>query len=303
MSKIPFRPIDLSDCQTVQQKVYTTECRNCDLNFMNLMSWRFLFETELAFHKGWLLFRFKYAGHFAYLPPIGEGDWSDIMAEMQADADVHGEPFCMMGVCEHSLQRIHETMPGRFVSEFDRSFTDYVYARESLVHLAGKKLQPKRNHINRFVKSYPDYEFQTLTSAVFQECLDLVRKWHERKDQVDGARLTLEEEYNAMKFTFDHWNELAGIGGVLRVNGRLVAFTYGAPINYDTFDVCVEKADVDYDGAFTMINREFARSLPDKYLYVNREEDLGIEGLRKAKMSYQPTVLLHKYIVRLAPQG
>ena len=301
MSKIIFRPIGLSDGPAVQQKVYTTECRNCDLNFMNLMSWRFLFHTEIAFYGEWLLFRFQYGGHLAYLPPIGEGDWNAILPDMIADANEQGEPFCLMGVCERSLQRLFEIMPGRFMSEFDRSFTDYVYLRESLAQLAGKKLQSKRNHIHRFVKENPDYEFQPLTSDTFQECLDLVRKWHERKGPVDGARLTLEEEYSAMNFTFNHWGELAGLGGVLRVKGRLIAFTYGAPINYDTFDVCVEKADVDYEGAFTMINREFARSLPASYRYVNREEDLGIEGLRKAKMSYQPTLLLHKHIVRLVP--
>ena len=107
----------------------------------------------------------------------------------------------------------------------------------------------------------------------------------------------MEDERQALEFAFNNWNELCGIGGVLKVGGKIVAFTYGAPVNYDTFDVCVEKADIDYEGAFTMINREFARHLPERFVYVNREEDLGIEGLRKAKLSYQPEWLLDKYTV------
>ena len=81
------------------------------------------------------------------------------------------------------------------------------------------------------------------------------------------------------------------------VDGKVVAFTYGGPINYDTFDVCCEKADIDYDGAYAMINREFVRRLPEQYVLINREEDLGLEGLRKAKLSYQPKVILDKYTI------
>ena len=296
MAAINFRPVSLSDCKAVRQQVYATDCRNSDLNFMNLMSWRFFFETELAFHNGWLLFRFKAAGHLAYLPPIGDGDWNDILLEMMADATAYGDEFRLMGVCRHSLDRLNVTMPNCFEYVVDRSYTDYVYKRETLANLAGKKLQPKRNHINRFERLYPDYEYQPLSAELFDECLGLVARWNEKKQDL-GGRLSVEDERQALEFAFNNWNELCGIGGVLKVGGKIVAFTYGAPVNYDTFDVCVEKADIDYEGAFTMINREFARHLPERFVYVNREEDLGIEGLRKAKLSYQPEWLLDKYTV------
>ena len=299
MPLLPFRPIALSDSRAVQQQVYTTECRNCDLNFMNLMSWRFLFGTEIAFYKDWLLFRFRADGKLAYLFPVGNGDWSPILNDMMEDASLQGEEFCMMGVCDRSFQALQEQMPGRFDSHVDPSFTDYIYYRESLAQLTGKKLQPKRNHINKFIKSYPNFEYVALTPEVFQECLGLVERWHQQKGEEIIGRLTPSEELNALQFAFEHWEELSGQGGALKVDGQLIAFTYGAPINYDTFDICVEKADVAYDGAFSMINREFARSLPSQYLYVNREEDLGIEGLRKAKTSYQPAFLLHKHTVTL----
>ena len=298
MAAIEFRPISLADCKSVRQKVYATDCRNSDLNFMNLMSWRFFFETELAFHNGWLLFRFKAAGHFAYLPPIGEGSMEEILKEMMNDAEVQHEKFCLMGVCKHSLDCIHDAMPGVFEVTLDRSYTDYVYKRETLANLSGKKLQPKRNHVNRFEKAYPDYVYEPLNAELFPECIALVDKWNEKKMDLHG-RLSVEDERQALQFSFDNWNELCGCGGVIRVGGKIIAFTYGAPVNYDTFDVCVEKADIDYEGAFAIINREFARHLPERFLYINREEDLGIEGLRKAKLSYQPDMLLDKYIVTI----
>ena len=100
-----------------------------------------------------------------------------------------------------------------------------------------------------------------------------------------------------MRRVFKHWDTLQPLGGILLVEGRLVAFTFGGPINHDTFDVCVEKADLNYDGAYAVINREFVRSLPPQYSLINREEDLGLEGLRRAKQSYNPRILLDKYTV------
>ena len=143
MAKILFRPINLSDCKSVQEHVYNTNCRNCDLNFMNLMSWRFLYETELAFHCGWLLFRFKATGHLAYLPPIGRGDWKDVLKDMAEDARSYGENFRLMGVCEQALNELNKSMPGYFQADFDRSYSDYIYKRERLVSLSGKNSNPR----------------------------------------------------------------------------------------------------------------------------------------------------------------
>ena len=97
-----------------------------------------------------------------------------------------------------------------------------------------------------------------------------------------------------MTRAFNRWSELGLFGGSIFVGGRMVAFTYGCPINHNTFDVCVEKADVNYEGAFSIINQEFAKHIPEQYFYINREEDLGIPGLRQAKLSYQPFLLLEK---------
>ncbi len=295
---ISFHPLTLADKDLIVQHVLPTDSRDCNLSFMNLISWSFLYDTEVALHEGWLLFRFKADGHNAYMAPIGQGDWPSIMQQLTADAEQQGHPFLMFDVCEKSFAMLDAAMPGYFYATSDRSFSDYLYLRTKLSTLSGKKLQSKRNFVNRFTAAHPDYQFEPLTPSHFDECLQIDTLWAQEKAQeTDSGDFTYESERRAMETVFAHWTELDGRGGVIRVDGKIIAFTYGAPINTDTFDVCVEKADTNYEGAFAIINRDFARSLPEQYVYLNREEDLGIEGLRHSKLSYHPELLLHKYTV------
>lgn len=295
---IPFHPLSLGDKALIRSYTQKSYHRNCDLSFMNLMSWRFLYDTEVAEHNGWLLFRFRNNGHLCYLAPLGKGCWHDIVQELLADARKHGEPFLMLGVTERTLTYLNAALPNYFYATADRDFTDYIYFREKMATLAGKKLQPKRNHINQFLRLYPNHEYLPLTKELIPACLELEERWAQARLTEDGREEDgYAEERRSVRYVFEHWDELDGTGGVLRIDGRIVAFTAGAPINGDTFDICIEKADKAYEGAYTFINREFARRLPEKYVYVNREEDLGIPGLRHAKNSYRPDILLHKFAV------
>ena len=299
MTEIHFHPISLSDKADIIKAVSQTECRNCDLNFMNLMSWKFLYNTETTTYNGWQLFRFTNNGHRAYLIPIGKGDLNTIIPVIMEDAKRQNVPFLMLGVCENNLTMLDEAMPGYFYATADRDFTDYIYHRDSLATLSGKKLQPKRNHCNKFEAAYPDFVYEELTPNVFEECLNLEKQWTADKmaEYTPQMLHEMNDERRSLSYVFENWEHLGGQGALLRVKGQLVAFTYGAPINYDTFDVCVEKADTNFEGAFAMINREFVRHLPEQYSYINREEDLGIPGLRHSKISYHPAILLHKYAV------
>ena len=163
--------------------------------------------------------------------------------------------------------------------------------------MKGKKFQAKRNHINRFRNTYPDYEYTPITPDRIQECLDLEAEWCKVNncDQQEGTG----NERRALIYALHNFEALGLTGGILHVNGKFVAFTFGMPINHETFGVHVEKADTSIDGAYAMINYEFANRIPEQYIYINREEDLGIEGLRKAKLSYQPVTILEKYMACL----
>lgn len=295
---LPFHPLTLDDKETVQKFVFHTECRNCDLNFMNLVSWRFLYETELAVVDNWLLFRFKADGHLAYLPPIGEGDFASIVKMLLHDAKLQGHAFLMLGICENKLAELHKAIPNFFQATANRNYADYIYKREDLASLTGKRFQSKRNFVNRFIKCYPTYEVLPLTRELIPQCITLDEEWEtHKKTEADAGRYTYEAERKSLLNVFKHWEALNGQGIAIRVNDHIIAFTYGAPINYDTFDVCAEKADTNYEGAFAIINKEFACRIPQQYVFINREEDLGIEGLRRAKISYHPEIILNKYTV------
>ncbi len=296
MERLRFRKITVADKETVQSVTFRSRSQNCDLNFVNLCSWQFLYGTELAMADGWPVFRFLTRGRTAYMLPFLESNPKPVLQLMLDDARRQGRPFLMLGVCEDFIPVIDRAMPGVFRFTHDRDYTDYVYSRNALATLAGRHLQAKRNHVNKFVKEYPGYEFRRLTPDLIPMCRELETIWNISKHD-PAAASAYENERRSMEFVFNHWEEIGPTGGCIFAEGSLVAFTYGAQINGDTFDVCVEKADTRYDGAFAAINRDFVRSLPGNFAYINREEDLGISGLRQAKLSYQPAVLLHKYSV------
>ena len=138
------------------------------------------------------------------------------------------------------------------------------------------------------------YEYLPITQEIVPQCLELERQWFKANNESAEEEEELSDERRSLTYALHHAEELDLTGGAIRVEGKIIAFSFGAPINHDTFGVHVEKADVSYEGAYTVINQEFAAHLPEQYTYVNREEDLGIPGLRQAKLSYQPAILLEK---------
>ena len=286
---IAFRDITIQDKDTITAYTMNSCRRNCDLSFSNLCSWRFLYHTKFAIINNFLVFKFWAGDELAYMMPVGEGNLEEVLNELIEDARQEGEPFCMLGVCSCMREDLEAIMPGQFGFTVDRDYADYIYLRSDLATLKGKKFQSKRNHINKFRNTYPDYEYSPITKDRIQECLELEAKWCKANDcdQQEGTG----NERRALIYALNHFEELGLTGGILHVNGQIVAFTFGMPINKETFGVHVEKADTSIDGAYAMINYEFANHIPEQYIYINREEDLGIEGLRKAKLSYHPETI------------
>lgn len=297
--QIDFKPITIDDKEVITSFTLPSPLRNCDLAFSNMCSWRFLYLSEYAVYKNFLLIRFyieeKNRKRIAYMRPIGNGDFRDALLQLEEDSWQHGHPLLMLGVTPISKDLLEEAFPGEFSYIPERDYFDYIYLREDLATLKGKKFQAKRNHVNKFKKQYA-YEYEPLTAELVLECLEFEAKWY-KANRTDDDQEELTDERKSMIFALNHFKELNLLGGAIRIDHKLVAFTFGSPINQDTFGVHVEKADTDYDGAYSIINQEFASRIPEQYVYVNREEDLGIPGLRKAKLSYNPTILLPKAAV------
>ena len=294
---IPFRPITAADADLLRSFTMESKCMNCDMNVANLCSWQFLYHTEYAVVEGFLVLRFVLDGHVTYMKPIGKGDLRPVLELLITDARSLGDTLRLACVCPCAQALMDESMPGAFTYTINRDKSDYLYLREKLVTLSGKKLQPKRNHISKFKRTYPNYEYRPLTPDLVPDCIRLGEEWCRTNDSC--MQHAMQTEQKMIAYALRHIDELHIVGGTLFVEGKMVAFTFGARINAEAFDVCVEKADTAYEGSYAMINNEFVSRLPEDIIYINREEDLGLEGLRKAKLSYYPDLILDKMVATL----
>ncbi|MDO5017520.1 MAG: DUF2156 domain-containing protein [Porphyromonas sp.] len=295
---IEFHRVGLEDRDTILAFLEDNPYCNCDYSFGNLYNWGFLYLTSVAFHKGMMVVRFrsKETGSEAYLTPIGNGDLREVLIDMEYTGQVNGHPLILMAVQDSALEAIEQCHPTSIKVFKNRDNADYIYDRNKLETLSGKKLQSKRNHINKFKRLYPDYQYEPLSDANVEECLELERHWLAETEETPGV----DDEKVMVTRALTEWKEIGLRGGCIRVEGKVIAFTMGMPINPHCFGVHIEKADTDYEGSFTIINQEFVRHLPERYVRVNREEDLGLEGLRKAKLSYRPLAILEKHKVAVS---
>jgi hypothetical protein len=291
-----FKPITIADRDIITKYTYESDYRNCDFAFSNMCSWRFLYGSEYAVEDGFLFIRFSVANrthsHRAYMFPVGKGDISPAIGKLEKDAASLGVTLLMLGITAESKKMLENMFPDEFTYFADRNYFDYIYLREDLQSLKGKKFQAKRNYINRFNRLY-QYSYIPITREIAPRCMELEQIWL-NVNLSDEYREALANERRSMCFALKNFTELGLYGGAIVVDDRIVAFSYGSKINSDTFGVHAEKADISYEGVFSVINQELAAHLPEEYAYINREEDLGIAGLRKAKLSYNPVILLEK---------
>lgn len=214
---------------------------------------------------------------------------------------VRGEPFLMRSIPEWYKLRMEALFPGRFVFTREPHHDDYIYSAERLITLAGSKLHGKRNHINKFMSLYGDrYAYMPYDGVHFDACMALEEMW--ARAQAEGGTLScvLEDEVESVRRALMGMDALGLRGGVLLVDGVVRAFTIGEKITDNMALIHVEKADASFQGAYAMINREFISHAFCGIEFVNREEDMGDEGLRRAKRSYSPVRMIEKYGAQLA---
>lgn len=298
---IEFHRVSLEDREKVAEFRKVNPYCNCDYSFGNLYNWGFYYNTEIAFHKEMMIIRFNYdkGSRTAYLMPIGEGDFAEVMKDMEhTQLMMDKSPLVLMSVIDSGLELLRNTFPENLHIIENRDYSDYIYCREKMATLSGKKLQSKRNHINKFKRLYPDYIYEELTKENAKECIIVEEKWYDQSKRTDDIK----EERRMVCTALEQFEEIGLTGGCLRVNGQVIAFTLGMPISEHCFGVNIEKADTDFEGAYAVINNEFAKRIPEKFTCINREEDLGVEGLRKAKLSYYPEQLMAKHTVLIRYQ-
>ncbi|NLG25953.1 MAG: DUF2156 domain-containing protein [Clostridiales bacterium] len=237
----------------------------------------------------------------SYLFPAGSGPIEPAIDALIERAGGLGAPLKLTAVLPHQRAMLEAAYPGAFAFEPTRADFDYVYEAEKLATLAGRKLSKKRNHIHQFVALYPDWQYEPLTMDNLGEARRMNQIWYTQPEcEMKGDLL---DEATAINQAFEHFGPLNLMGGLLRVGGRAVAFTMGQELRPDMVLVHFEKALYEVTGAYTMINREFVRNACQGYRYVNREEDAGDAGLRQAKLSYQPAMLIEKFTATYTAEG
>ena len=296
---LAFHPLTLIDREAMQAVTLPSGRRNCNYNFANLVGWKFLFGTEVCVLEKVVVLRYTFDGQRAYMVCTSEALSQELIEALLEDSKGDfsdgtecGAAMTLIGLEDSQVPQLS----GFLISvESIRDRYDYIYCRTDLATLHGKHLDGKRNHIRRFRTQHPDFEYRPLMPEFFDECRRLTEIWQEEK----GGNDTIHAEKQVMETIFSNWDALGMIGGSIFVDGRMVAFAYGSAVTTDTFDVCVEKADRHVEGAFAIINQQFAEHLPEQYIYLNREEDMGIPGLRQAKLSYRPEILLTYNVVHI----
>ena len=320
-----FHQLALSDREAMQAVTLPSGRRNCNYNFANLVGWKFLFGTEVCVLENAVVLRYTFNGQRAYMVCTSEALSLELIETLFDDSN--GD-LTLIGLEDSQVSNFSLfTFHFSFSIEPVRNQYDYIYRRTDLATLHGRHLDAKRNHIRRFRAEHPDFEYRPLAPELFDECRRLTEIWQEEKAAIkreqsqvyldsaereqartkfndndnenENRNETIDSEKQVMETIFSNWDALGMIGGSIFVDGRMVAFTYGAAVTTDTFDVCVEKADRHVEGAFAIINQQFAEHLPDQYVYLNREEDMGIPGLRQAKLSYHPEILLTYNVVHI----
>ena len=308
---IKFKAIGFKDLDIFRPYLRWEDVQGCEWSSVNLLTWN-RFGLEYAIIKGYLVLRFIYDGQYTHtmpLPPApegvehprlsesGDGCLECVVRALRDECFAHHQPFSITNINQQGIDFLQRVFPGEF--EFSGPMPeryDYICLREKIIALEGKEMRPKRQHLYQFPRFYPNHEYRPLEPSLFPECLQLLQQWSDNAEAIghlQGADSKVMER-ESISQVFNNWERFGAIGGALFVDGNMVAFTYGVPINGNTFDLCVEKGDIAYKGVYTVVRHEFMQQIPEQYTYINLEEDLGLPGLRRAKSSYHPAYQIQK---------
>ncbi len=290
---IDFHSPCIEDKEWIKEKISSKELITCEYSFGNIFSYTAKTNLKVAECEGFLVTKCLYSeGIISYCYPVGSGDIKKVLSMIIDDGLSCGIPFEFFGMNKSEALELEELFPGKFSIEEVRDTRDYIYLSTDLVDLYGKKYQPKRNHISYFMRNN-NWSYERITERNKEECFQMSLKW---VDEYEGDfKSDVEGELKIIRKVFDNYSALGYKGCLIRVDGEVVAFTMGEELSEDTFCVHFEKAFSRIRGAYPMINREFVKNELSDYKYIDREDDVGIENLRKAKLSYYPVKLPEKY--------
>lgn len=295
---ILFKDIELTDKPVFDEyfnyKIYFgSECA-----FANMFAWRKCYHIKWLEIENCLIIKVRRDEIDFFLPPFPKNGANIDIALDLILAQIKANPACeIRGIYQDALTDISKSFWDNFELTSDRDNFDYVYNREDLAKLAGRKYHSKKNHINAFLKLYPNYQYLPLTTDLIPQCKEFLGKWFLAKGISSDHSIRC--EMSAINQSLNNLEALEIQGGTIFIDGQMEAFTYGEAINKDVAIIHVEKANPAIRGLYAKINQDFCNNAWQSIKYINREEDMGLEGLRKAKESYNPVFMVEKYSAKL----
>ena len=298
---IDFRPLKKEDKPLLDRYFHANYYENSHFNFTNLYMWRAPFFVHIAEEDDVLYVASEWKGILSLLQPFCDpSHYPAATKKLIAYFEEAGQPLHLYDMERGYADYLRSCDFADFDVVADRDNYDYVYLSEKLISLAGRKLHSKKNHLNAFRKEHPEAEYLPITEDVVTQCKVELNSWYKQHIREDGTiDPFIEYERTAILEVLNDFDYFGLQGGAVRLGGRIVAFTFGEQLNTDTAVIHVEKADPEVRGAYPAINQGFVEHAWSHLTYINREEDMGIEGLRKAKESYKPEKLIEKFNARL----
>ncbi len=292
---LDFKPILVDSIEEINRFLSYKEYRTCDSTIGALFMWREYYASEYAICNEMLFMKVKFTNNeTCFTIPFGKNTLEsalDILVDYSSKQNI---PLQFCAVPEEAIETLKVYFNNNIDYSFDRDWSDYIYLAKDLSELKGRKYSGQRNHINKFIKIYPNYQYVNINSDNIKQVIEFYNEYSKNMTKTSDTAI---EDNKKTKDLLQYLIEFNLIGGYVQVDGNIIAFSIGEIIN-DTLYVHVEKALKEFPGSFQMIMNEFAKtSVTDSVIYINREEDTGDLGLRTSKLSYHPHQLLDKYLV------
>lgn len=292
-----FKPLSLEDKELFDSYIKKNKFLTSEYSFISLFIWRKALDTQFCIYKDALIIK-KRSPEFGsfFMQPIGykEEDLRDIIDTLIEYKNSNSMEYLFRNVEKPFLDELNKVCNNRFQIGVEENNFDYIYESQNLINLSGRKLASKRNHITRFVNTY-NYRVEDIDHKNIEECINAAREWC-IANNCDGF---ISYETESIIEMFNNWELFNFKGIAVYIDNKICAFTIGERFNEEMAIIHVEKALPDIHGLYTFINRTFVEMHFNDVRFINREDDMGIEGLRKAKQSYHPYKLEYKQTVNL----
>lgn len=292
-----FIPFSIDSKCIINDFFYSQRIEASDMLFGNLYIWHFSRDIQYAIIDDCLVIKTTFINEMPFMFfPLGNGDKKSALLKLREYFLDSNIDFSIRSMEVHQVSELERLFPSEFRIIANRDRFDYLYNIGELISLSGRKFHNKKNHLNKFNNSYPHFTYESISSYNTIEILEEYTKWFNAiANPSDGIK----NEFIGIEASLRNFETLGFKGACIKINNKVAAFSFGEQINDDSVVIHIEKANIAYDGIYQAINQQFLLNEWSNLTFVNREEDLGIEGLRKAKMTYNPIRFVEKFEANL----